>query len=72
VYWLLGDGIAGGRVAGEQVKVAQSTLLQNRDFPVLNDYRGLLGGVFARLWGLSAAQLAGVFPQSKPEDLRLV
>jgi uncharacterized protein (DUF1501 family) len=72
VYWVLGGGIAGGRVAGEQMKVAQSTLLQNRDFPVLNDYRGLLGGVFARLWGLSAAQLAGVFPQSKPEDLRLV
>ena len=69
---MLGGGIAGGRVAGEQKKVAQSTLLQNRDFPVLNDYRGLLGGVFARLWGLSAAQLADVFPQSKPEDLRLV
>jgi len=72
VYWVLGGGIAGGRVAGEQVKVAQPTLLQNRDFPVLNDYRGLLGGVFARLWGLNAAQLARVFPQARAEDLRLV
>ncbi|HTI96351.1 MAG TPA: DUF1501 domain-containing protein [Rudaea sp.] len=72
VYWVLGGGIAGGRVAGEQVKLTQSTLLQNRDFPVLNDYRGLLGGVFARLWGLNAAQLERVFPQTRPEDLRLV
>ncbi|HSN01427.1 MAG TPA: DUF1501 domain-containing protein, partial [Rudaea sp.] len=68
----LGGGINGGRVAGEQVKVDQSSLLQNRDFPVLNDYRGLLGGIFARLWGLNAAQLEHVFPQTKAEDLRLV
>ncbi|MBS0558192.1 MAG: DUF1501 domain-containing protein [Proteobacteria bacterium] len=72
VYWVLGGGISGGRVAGEQVRVTQENLLQNRDFPVLNDYRGLLGGVFARLWGMNATQLAKVFPQTKPEDLRLV
>ena len=72
VYWVLGGGIAGGRVAGEQVKVAQSTLLQDRDFPVLNDYRGLLGGVFARLWGLNATQLEHVFPQTQAQDLQLV
>ena len=72
VYWVLGGSINGGRVAGEQVRVTQENLLQNRDFPVLNDYRGLLGGVFARLWGLSGSQLANVFPQSTPEDLRLV
>ena len=71
-YWVLGGGIAGGRVAGEQVKVAQSTLLQNRDFPVLNDYRSLLGGVFARLWGLNATQIERVFPQAKAQDLHLI
>ena len=72
VYWVLGGGIRGGRIAGEQVRVAQSTLLQNRDYPVLNDYRGLLGGLFARLWGLDAAQLVRVFPQTRSVDLRLV
>jgi len=71
-YWLLGGGIAGGRIAGEQVTVQSSTLLQNRDFPVLNDYRALLGGLFMRLWGLDRAQLERVFPQSTPHDLRLV
>lgn len=72
VYWVLGGGISGGRIAGEQVKVQASMLLQNRDYPVLNNYRSLLGCTFARLWGLNAAQLDHVFPQSKPVDLRLV
>ncbi|HEY8011424.1 MAG TPA: DUF1501 domain-containing protein, partial [Rudaea sp.] len=72
VYWVLGGGIAGGRIAGEQVKVQQSTLLQNRDFPVLNNYRGLLAGLYVRLWGLSPAQVDKVFPDTTAVDLRLV
>ncbi len=72
VYWVLGGGIDGGRIAGEQVKVQQSTLLQNRDYPVLNNYRNLLAGLYVRMWGLSPAQLAKVFPQTKVADLRLV
>jgi uncharacterized protein (DUF1501 family) len=72
VYWVLGGDISGGRIAGEQVKVQQYTLLQNRDYPVLNDYRALLGGLYARMWGLNTAQLERVFPQAKSADLRLV
>jgi uncharacterized protein (DUF1501 family) len=72
VHWILGGGIHGGRIAGEQIKVQQSTLLQNRDYPVLNNYRNVLGGLFARLWGLNASQLNTVFPQARPQDLRLV
>jgi uncharacterized protein (DUF1501 family) len=72
VYWVLGGSIRGGRIAGEQVKVAQSTLFQDRDFPVLTNYRALLGGLFQRVWGLSPAQLAQVFPQAQPLDLRLI
>jgi uncharacterized protein (DUF1501 family) len=72
VYWVLGGGVDGGRIAGEQVKVQQSTLLQNRDYPVLNNYRNLLAGLYVRMWGLSPAQLANVFPQTNPADLRLI
>ena len=36
VIWILGGGIAGGRIAGEQVGVSAGTLFQNRDFVVLN------------------------------------
>jgi len=72
VYWVLGGGIDGGRIAGEQVRVQQSTLLQNRDFPVLNNYRSLLGGLYTRLWGLSPNQIGTIFPGSQTSDLRLV
>ena len=72
VYWVLGGGVNGGRVLGEQAKVQQSTLLQNRDFPVLNNYRAMLGGLYARVWGLDARQIDRVFPRVKTTDLRLV
>ena len=32
----------------------------------------LLGGLFARMYGLSPAQLQQVFPQASVKDLRLV
>jgi uncharacterized protein (DUF1501 family) len=68
----LGGKIHGARVAGEQVKVAQATLFQNRDYPVLNEYRSVLGGLFARMYGLNAAQLDRIFVGVKPKDLALV
>jgi uncharacterized protein (DUF1501 family) len=72
VYWALGGSVNGGRIAGEQLAVNRSALLQDRDFPVLNDYRAVLGGLFGRLWGLSAEQSARIFPQAAPRDLHLV
>jgi uncharacterized protein (DUF1501 family) len=72
VYWLLGGGMRGGRIAGEQVRVEQRNLLQDRDFPVLNNYRSLLAGIYGRLWGLSPKQLDTVFPATKPADLQLL
>jgi len=72
VYWVLGGSVHGGRIAGEQVAVAPGSLLQNRDYPVLNNYRDLLGGVLGRTWGLSAAQLQSVFPGARPNGLQLV
>lgn len=71
-YWVLGGSLRGGRVAGEQVDLTPSTLFQNRDWPVLNDYRALLGGIFARQWGLSSTQLDTVFPGAQPRDLGLL
>jgi uncharacterized protein (DUF1501 family) len=71
-YWVLGGGVRGGRIAGEQVRVARSTLFQDRDYPVLNEYRALLGGLFSRVYGLEAAQLARVFPGARPKDFALL
>lgn len=72
VYWVLGGAIHGGRIVGEQVAVEQRTLLQNRDFPVLNEYRSTLGGLFARMYGLNAAQLDYVFAGVKGRDLGII
>lgn len=62
VMWVLGGAVRGRRVVGEQVQMTASTLFQNRDYAVLNEYRSVLGGIFKRLWGLSDNQLNTVFP----------
>jgi len=72
VYWVLGGGVRGGRILGEQAALNPSELFQNRDYPVLNEYRDVLGGLFARLYGLSASQVERVFAGCNPRDLGLV
>ena len=72
VYWVLGGAVRGGRIVGEQVQVAQATLFQNRDYPVLNEYREVLGGIFARTYSLDAPQLARIFPSVSVKDLALL
>ena len=71
VHWLLGGSINGGRIAGEQARVNKDSLFQDRDYPVLNEYRAVLGGLFATLWALSADQVQRVFPGSTPLNLQL-
>ena len=71
VYWVLGGGVRGGRVVGEQVPVNAPSLFQNRDYQVLNEYRAVLGGLFARLYGLSGAQVQRVFAGVATQDLGL-
>jgi len=72
VYWVLGGSIKGGTIVGEQQRLAHGTLFQDRDYPVLNDYRAVLGGLFRTLWGLSPTQGSRVFQQTAPVDLKLV
>lgn len=71
VYWVLGGGIHGGKVHGEQLRLAQNTLFQNRDYPVLNEYRALFGGLLARMYGLNAGQVQHIFG-TPGRDLGLV
>ena len=72
VFWVLGGSIRGKQVVGEQVAITQANLFQNRDMPVLNEYRAVLGGLLQRTFGLNAAQLNQVFAGVKPMDLGLV
>jgi uncharacterized protein (DUF1501 family) len=72
VYWVMGGAVRGGRVAGEQVRLSRGTLFQDRDYPVLNEYRSVLGGLFSRLYGLDADRIAQIFPAAKAKDLALL
>jgi uncharacterized protein (DUF1501 family) len=72
VYWVLGGAVKGGRIVGEQVKVEQAALFQNRDYPVLTDYRALFAGLFGRGYGLDQTHVQQVFPGVAGKELGLV
>jgi uncharacterized protein (DUF1501 family) len=72
VYWVMGGGINGGRVAGEQIKIEQANLFQNRDYPVITDYRAMFAGLFQRLYGLDNTGVQRIFPGVSPAELGLV
>lgn len=72
IYWVLGGGVMGGRMAGEQIALSPRTLNDGRDLPVLTDYRGLIGGIAMRQFGLNADQVGRVFPDAKSVELRLL
>jgi uncharacterized protein (DUF1501 family) len=72
VYWVLGGGINGGRMLGEQIKVEQPKLFQNRDYPVMTDYRSFFAGLFQRMYGLETPSLERIFAAVRPTDLGIV
>jgi uncharacterized protein (DUF1501 family) len=72
VYWVLGGAVHGAQIAGAQQRLERATLFQDRDYPVLNDYRAVLGGLFRSLWSLSPTQCERIFQQTPPLDLGLV
>jgi uncharacterized protein (DUF1501 family) len=72
VFWVLGGSLATGPVAGEQQTIEAGNLFQNRDLPVLNEYRGLLGGLMARQFGLGGAAMDKIFPGVRPRELGLI
>ena len=71
-YWVMGGGIKGGRMVGDQVRVDKASLNQGRDYAVLNDYRAVLGDVVRDVYGLNGDGLDSVFPGAAPKGLALV
>jgi uncharacterized protein (DUF1501 family) len=72
VYWIAGGRVRGGRVAGEQIAIERSTLHEDRDYPVLNEYRTVFAGLFRRMYGLDSARLERVFPGVAAHELQLL
>jgi uncharacterized protein (DUF1501 family) len=71
-YMVLGGSVRGGRMVGEQVRIVQANLFQNRDLPVLTDYRALLAHLFRGMYGLDDPALDRVFVGTRPAALALV
>jgi uncharacterized protein (DUF1501 family) len=73
VWWVAGGGLSGaspGRpVRGEQVAITATTVHQDRDLPVLNDWRAWVGGLLQRQFALDGRALATVFPEATTVDL---
>lgn len=53
-------------------RAAGADLVQNLDYPVLNEYRTVLGGLFSSIYGLNATQLNAVFGGATPKPLELL
>lgn len=63
--WLMGGGIAGGKLNGNWNGLTQNSLYEGRDLPVLTDYRSVIGSVIGEHMKLSKAQIDTVFPGFK-------
>lgn len=62
VMWLMGGGVAGGKVYGDWQGVADGALHEGRDLPVTTDFRSVLAQVAERQLRLGDSQLAQLFP----------
>jgi uncharacterized protein (DUF1501 family) len=64
VAFVLGGGVAGGRVRADWPGLAPGQLFEGRDLAPTTDLRSIAKGVLAQHLGLGGAALAGVFPDS--------
>ena len=64
VAFVLGGGVAGGRVGGVWPGLAPAKLFENRDLQPTADLRAVAKGLLAAHLGLDGAALASVFPDS--------
>ena len=69
--WILGGSVRGGQVLGTQPVMTRERLNEDRDWPVLNDYRAVLRALLAQRYALDAAALGRVFPGALTADLTL-
>jgi uncharacterized protein (DUF1501 family) len=74
VMWVLGGGVAGGKVLGDWRGVGNDQLNEGRDLPVTTDFRVVLANIAERHLRLGDSQLVKVFPSlpAMPTNLRLL
>ncbi len=69
--WVLGGGVAGGRVLGDWQGMGDGALHEGRDLPVTTDFRTVLAQIAERHLRLSDKQLLQVFPALPRESSHL-
>jgi uncharacterized protein (DUF1501 family) len=74
VMWVLGGGVAGGKVLGDWRGVGNDQLNEARDLPVTTDFRVVLANIAERHLRLGDRELGRVFPSlpAMPSSLRLL
>ncbi len=60
--WLMGGSVPGGKVYGRFGGLADNQLNEARDLPTSTDFRAVISSVVSSRLGLSAKQMAVVFP----------
>ena len=68
VMWVLGGGVAGGKVLGDWRGVGDAALNEGRDLPVTTDFRAVLAQLAERHLRLPDQQLATLFPGYAARD----
>jgi uncharacterized protein (DUF1501 family) len=69
---VLGGNVAGGQIIGRFPGLAEDQRFEGRDLAIATDTRDLLGDVLAGTLGLTAAELAAIFPGHAPRRLGIV
>jgi len=69
---VLGGQVRGGAVRGSQAGLGRGQLHEDRDVPVINEYRAMLAGLYGRMYGLSETALDRVLPGARAIDLGLL
>ena len=66
--WVMGGPVRGQRIYGRWPGLSSSELYQERDLAVTTDFREPISRVLSAHLGLSAAQVARVFPNCPAES----
>jgi uncharacterized protein (DUF1501 family) len=69
---VLGGQVRGGTIRGSQAGLGPGQLHEDRDVPVINEYRATLAGLYGRMYGLSETALDRVLPGARAIDLGLL
>lgn len=66
--WLLGGAINGGKVYGEWSGLNPSVLYENRDLPVMTDFREIISLALQQHLSISRDSLSRIFPGYKSSN----